>query len=125
MRAELSGYNLALQGQRVHLDLSKLPSYRLFPGQIVAVKGVNPNGKELMVQDIVNSVLPAPDAISSAPAPAAQLESGTPVQRVANEFIRLQNGNSPTLINLSLCRRLPAVDGHSIWPIHFGWQSGL
>lgn len=39
-------------GRRLPLDLSKLPSYALFPGQIVAVEGVNTIGRSFIVQKL-------------------------------------------------------------------------
>lgn len=41
-------------GQRVSLDLSKLPEYSLFAGQIVILKGSNPTGKSFIVQQVVD-----------------------------------------------------------------------
>ena len=37
-------------GQRVPLDISNLPTYSFFPGQIVVLKGKNPSGKSFIVE---------------------------------------------------------------------------
>ncbi|ELA48412.1 hypothetical protein VCUG_00021 [Vavraia culicis subsp. floridensis] len=43
----------------VELNLSELDRYSLFPGQVVAIKGHNPNGNEIIVRKIYDSpVLP-------------------------------------------------------------------
>lgn len=41
-------------GKRVPLTLDKLPSYNFFPGQIVALKGTNASGENLVVSEILN-----------------------------------------------------------------------
>lgn len=43
----------------MRLNLSKLASYRILPGQIVAVEGVNPSGMELVASRLVASALPS------------------------------------------------------------------
>jgi DNA polymerase alpha subunit B len=44
-------------GARVPLNLSSVPSFALFPGQLVGVRGVNASGEYLAVQEIL---LPQP-----------------------------------------------------------------
>lgn len=46
-------------GQRVRLDLRNIPSFSIFPGQIVAVEGENPSGFCLVASRIIDS-LPLP-----------------------------------------------------------------
>ena len=48
-------------GRRLQLDLSKLPSFSLFPGQIVAVEGINTVGRSLVVEKLYSG---APLALS-------------------------------------------------------------
>lgn len=38
------------KGATIKLNLSKASNYALFPGQVVAVQGFNPNGNVIMVQ---------------------------------------------------------------------------
>ncbi|CAN6617999.1 DNA polymerase alpha subunit B [Trichomonascus vanleenenianus] len=40
-------------GMRVRLNLNQLESYSLFPGQVVAVQGTNPDGKSFVVSKII------------------------------------------------------------------------
>ena len=48
-------------GHSIHLDLSKLESFSLFPGQIVGVECTNPNGSKLLVNKLYSEVpSPAP-----------------------------------------------------------------
>lgn len=44
-------------GSRIQLDLSGLSSYSLFPGQIVALRGKNPNGDSFKVSEIIEPPL--------------------------------------------------------------------
>lgn len=41
-------------GQRVPLDLSALPEYAFFPGQIVGLKGRNPTGSAFVVHEVLH-----------------------------------------------------------------------
>ncbi|CAM9941661.1 unnamed protein product, partial [Choristocarpus tenellus] len=61
-------------GQRVHLDVKELTSFAFFPGQVVAVRGVNSSGSRMMVRGIIEGVphpLPA-----STPSQLEQLQHG-------------------------------------------------
>ena len=50
-------------GKRVALDLSELAGYSLFPGQVVAVRGVNALGYKMMVQALFHGVTPPPPMV--------------------------------------------------------------
>ncbi|WIA13462.1 hypothetical protein OEZ85_007042 [Tetradesmus obliquus] len=68
----LEGDTATSEGARAALDLSQLSSYRLFPGQVVAVKGVSPNGSRILAKHIWTHLPPpCPRASSTAPGAAA------------------------------------------------------
>jgi DNA polymerase alpha subunit B len=57
-------------GLRVPLNLSKLKGYQFFPGQIVALKGINTSGRDFTVHEVLDMpLLPnaasAPDALAT------------------------------------------------------------
>ncbi|GAX74279.1 hypothetical protein CEUSTIGMA_g1728.t1 [Chlamydomonas eustigma] len=54
----LEGSREASGGARVRLDLSQLQSFRLFPGQVVGVKGLNPTGSTFVAQQLITHVIP-------------------------------------------------------------------
>lgn len=54
----LEGCRAVSEGARVKLDLTRLPAYRLFPGQIVAVRGVNPSCHTFIAHHIWTHVPP-------------------------------------------------------------------
>lgn len=57
----LEGAHSVSSGRTIRLDLSKLKNCALFPGQIIAVQGVNPTGGTLIAHKICTSaMLPSP-----------------------------------------------------------------
>lgn len=64
----LEGSRRDSAGRRVHLDLSDVPSYSLFPGQIVLVEGKNSSGRKMVASRIVEGIIREPLA-----SPAAKL----------------------------------------------------
>lgn len=66
--AVLEGDRQRSAGARVPLDLSELPEFSLFPGQIVALEGINSTGKTLVVSKLYE---PQPLPFPSLPPPAA------------------------------------------------------
>ncbi|CAN0562753.1 unnamed protein product, partial [Laminaria digitata] len=61
-------------GQRVHLDLRELQSFALFPGQAVAVQGVNGSGGRMVARGVIDGVpRPLP---SSAPSELVRVQHG-------------------------------------------------
>eukprot|EP00775_Hariotina_reticulata_P006992 gene6992-7206_t len=59
----LEGDSASSEGARVGLDLSSTASFRLFPGQVIAVRGVNPSGSRIMARSIWTH-LPPPNRSS-------------------------------------------------------------
>lgn len=57
--ALLEGSIKTSMGSRVRLDLTSCSEYRLFPGQVVAVKGTNPSGHCVVASEVVAG-LPLP-----------------------------------------------------------------
>lgn len=52
-------------GMRARLNLEKLTSFFLFPGQVIACKGMNPDGSEFIVSEILDlPLLPAPGTLA-------------------------------------------------------------
>ncbi len=60
----LEGSRSRSNGVRVRLDVSRVPSLDLFPGQIVIVRGTNPSGTTMIAEQIYSSA-PAPRATTS------------------------------------------------------------
>eukprot|EP00904_Undaria_pinnatifida_P004135 jgi/Undpi1/13722/HiC_scaffold_9.g03375.m1 len=70
----LEGSRRDSSGQRVHLDLRELQSFALFPGQAVAVQGVNGSGGRMVARGIIDGV-PRPLPASS-PSELLRLQHG-------------------------------------------------
>jgi DNA polymerase alpha subunit B len=63
-------------GARVRLDLTSCPDFRLFPGQVVTVKGTNPSGFCVVASEVLPGLpLPQPTA-SAAPGLSAIVAAG-------------------------------------------------
>lgn len=69
----LEGTSKYSEGCKVHLDLERLESCRLFPGQVVLVEGINSDGKSLHATNLVSSVGPP---LITLPEPKAKPEEG-------------------------------------------------
>ncbi|KAF6255494.1 DNA polymerase alpha/epsilon subunit B-domain-containing protein [Scenedesmus sp. NREL 46B-D3] len=70
----LEGDTALSEGARAALDLSQLSSYRLFPGQVVAVKGVSPTGSRILAQHIWTHLPPPRPRASSTAAGAMEVD---------------------------------------------------
>ncbi|ELU04244.1 hypothetical protein CAPTEDRAFT_95153, partial [Capitella teleta] len=58
----LEGCRGVSAGCRVPVDLSQLPQYALFPGQIVAMRGTNSSGRKFVAKELFQpTALPLPD----------------------------------------------------------------
>ncbi len=64
----LEGTRQHSSGSRIHLDPTLIPSYSLFPGQIVAVEGINSSGRTLQASRLVEGAAPPLDT-----SPASEL----------------------------------------------------
>lgn len=65
---QISG-TVSMQGRRAKLDMSHIPELRMFPGQIIALRGINPSG-----DCIIASALLPPSPLPSVCSTAAQLQ---------------------------------------------------
>lgn len=63
----LEGDASASGGARAALDISLVPAARLFPGQVVAVRGFNPTGGRLVARQIVTHIPPPRAAAGALP----------------------------------------------------------
>ncbi|KAF8059983.1 POLA2 [Scenedesmus sp. PABB004] len=76
----LEGDTPGSAGGRAALDLSALPAYRLFPGQTVAVRGVNPSGSRILAKALWSHLPPPPPpparSAGGGAADAMQLDGG-------------------------------------------------
>jgi DNA polymerase alpha subunit B len=52
----LQGSRLESAGKRVLLNLTEIPHYSLFPGQIILVQGINSSGRELYAKRIIEGI---------------------------------------------------------------------
>ena len=69
---QLEGSIATSNGMRVRLELRDLPSFSLFPGQIVCVQGQNPSGHCLVAKRLISSSAPEmAKSIKTAPAHSA------------------------------------------------------
>ena len=60
------GSRLESSGRRVTLDIKNIPSFSLFPGQIVMVKGINSSGRCMVASEIIEGIpKPLPRTIPS------------------------------------------------------------
>jgi len=57
----LEGSRQHSSGSRIHLDPTLIPSYSLFPGQIVAVEGINSSGRTLQASRLIEGAAPSLD----------------------------------------------------------------
>jgi DNA polymerase alpha subunit B len=69
-------------GARAALDLSLVPAARLFPGQIVGVRGFNPTGGRIVARQVVTHV-PPPAGAGAAGAGAMDVDGPSPAAAVA------------------------------------------
>ncbi|KXZ48752.1 hypothetical protein GPECTOR_25g336 [Gonium pectorale] len=111
----LEGCREASGGARVKLDVSCLPSFRLFPGQSVCAFGLNPTGSTFVAQRLVTHVPPPPLAAAASGASdagmataAAARESGLSLVVAAGPFSLTEDMSySPLDELLSYCSATP------------------
>ena len=85
----LEGSQRSSNGARVRLDVSKCPGYRLFPGQVVALRGTNPSGHCIVASQVLPGhalPLPTTDLAALAGYAAATGRRGTSLVVAAGPF---------------------------------------
>ena len=96
-------------GARVRLDVSRLPSFRLFPGQVVALRGTNPSGFCVVASHLLPG-LAAPPAATPLPDlaryAAATGRAGTSLVAAAGPFTSSEDLEyAPLAALLEYCSR--------------------
>jgi DNA polymerase alpha subunit B len=90
-------------GLRVPLNLTKLPGYQFFPGQIVALRGSNTNGREFTVQEVLTIPL-LPNAASAPETLEAHLQKlrghGPDAMDIDMDMDMGSNSNPPLPLNI-------------------------
>lgn len=82
-------------GLRVHLNLKALSSFQFFPGQIVALRGINASGNEFVVKEILDAPL-----LPSAATTVAGIEAH--LQRLAGGPDAMDSDSIPAPLNVLL-----------------------
>jgi DNA polymerase alpha subunit B len=99
-------------GLRIPLKLDALPGYQFFPGQIVALRGINASGEDFTVSEILS----APLLKSAASAPAS-LEAH--VQRLRGGPDVMDEGSAPAPLSILLgAGPYTADDNLDFEPLH-------
>ena len=90
----LEGSRALSSGARVSVDLSNLPAYSLFPGQIVAISGVDVTGARLVAQALYTGAAP-PRAAAVAAAAAAAAGAAAPIRAEQKQPLRVWSAAGP------------------------------
>lgn len=80
-------------GLRVPLKLDALPGFQFFPGQIVALRGINTSGEEFAVSQILEAPI-----LPGAASPPAALEGH--IQRLRGDPNAMDTGSDPAPLNI-------------------------
>lgn len=99
-------------GLRIHLNMSKIRSWSFFPGQIVALKGINTSGTEF----VVNEILQIP-ILPSAASTSAALEAHR--QKFRGDADAMDSGSDPSPLNIMFAAGpYTADDNLDFEPLH-------
>ena len=99
-------------GLRIPLQVDSLPGYQFFPGQIVALKGVNASGENFAVSEILELPL-----LKSAASPPSSLEAH--VQRLRGGPDAMDSDSDPAPLNILLgAGPYTADDNLDFEPLH-------
>lgn len=82
-------------GLRIPLKVDKLPGFQFFPGQIVALKGINAAGENFTVSEVLDVPL-----LNNAASPASALQTHT--QRLRGGPDAMDSDSAPTPLNIIL-----------------------
>lgn len=98
--------------RRVPLNLAPLKSYQFFPGQIVALRGINPSGREFTVHEVLAIPL-----LSDAASTPAALRAHLDRQRGGPDAMETTTGPAP-LTTLFAAGPYTADDNLAFEPLH-------